>query len=154
MFVDLGLSNLLIGYTDLDNVIKRSPYGFDCLVAGPTPPNPSELLSSDVMGDLLETLSQHYDYILLDTPPVNVVSDALNFSRFIDGYVLTVRSGATTYPEVDHIKDQIEFSGSKILGFILNAVERSGSPYAKYQKYSYKYRYAKYTYYGYNESDI
>lgn len=140
-----GLSNLLVGFTVINQVIQKSQYGFDVLASGPMPPNPSELLAGEVMVELIETLKSKYDYIFIDTPPVNVVADALNLSD-IDGFVLTVRSGITTYDDVMQAKNKLEFAGSKILGIILNASEKYDphSNYRKYGKYRY-YRYSNYT---------
>lgn len=138
-----GLSNVLVGFTKLNEIIVHTKYGFDVITSGPTPPNPSELLGSEVMGELIEVLKDHYDYIFIDTPPVNVVSDALNIANCVSGYIVVVKNGETTYDDVENIKNKVELANSKILGFILNATKKHGS-YSGYKRYN-KYKYYRYT---------
>lgn len=131
-----GLSELLAGMNGFTDCIQSSGYkNLDILCAGTVPPNPAELLGSETMDKVLEILSTKYDYILLDTPPVNVVADAMVLSPKVDGVVLVVREGVTTHPEVKHSLGSLEFGKAKILGIILNGVE-SGSRYG-YSKYGY-----------------
>lgn len=137
-----GLSNVLGGFTQLDEVIKKTHFGFDCMTAGPTPPNPAELMMSSVMSDLLELLSKHYDYIIIDTPPVAVVSDALAITDKVSGVLVTVRQGGTTHSELNQAISSLKFAEAKILGVFYNDANDSLSrhSYAKYSKYS-KYYY-------------
>jgi len=163
-----GLSSVLSGMSQMvDEVIIKTQHGFDCMTAGPTPPNPAELLASNVMSELLTLLSEHYDYIVIDTPPIAVVSDALALSKLVSGFIVTVRQNESTIDEVYGAIDSLEFSEAKILGFILNKAELGGegrySRYSRYSKYGSKYgsrygryynRYSyKYKYYNYNYSD-
>ncbi|MBQ2704256.1 MAG: CpsD/CapB family tyrosine-protein kinase [Clostridia bacterium] len=160
-----GLSSILSGMSQMvDEVIIKTPHGFDCMTAGPTPPNPAELLASNVMSELLNLLSQHYDYIVIDTPPIAVVSDALALSKLVSGFIITVSQNESTIDEVYGAIDSLEFSEAKILGFILNKAELGGegrySRYSRYSKYGNKYgRYNRYSYkykyynYNYNYSD-
>ncbi|MEE1185924.1 MAG: CpsD/CapB family tyrosine-protein kinase [Acutalibacteraceae bacterium] len=135
-----GLSNVLVGFTKLNEIITHTDYGFDVITAGPTPPNPSELLSLEVMSELIDVLKEHYDYIFIDTPPINVVSDALNIADCVSGYVVVVKNGLTTYDDVENIKTKVEFANSKIIGFILNAAKkRNGSSRYKNFKYDSTY---------------
>lgn len=131
-----GLSELLAGMSGFADCIHSSGYqNLDILCAGTVPPNPAELLSSETMDKVLEILSAKYDYILLDTPPVNVVADALVLSPKADGVVLVVREGVTTHPEMKHSLGSLEFSKVKVLGIILNGVE-TGARYG-YSRYGY-----------------
>ena len=163
-----GLSSILSGMSQMvDEVIIKTQHGFDCMTAGPTPPNPAELLASNVMSELLKLLSEHYDYIVIDTPPIAVVSDALSLSKLVSGFIITVSQDESTIDEVYGAIDSLEFSEAKILGFILNKAEiggegrysrysrysKYGSRYGRYNRYSYKYKYYNYNYGGYNEDN-
>lgn len=142
-----GLSEVLAGITEVDNVLQNSGYNnLDVICGGTIPPNPAELLSSSVMDDLLETLSARYDYILIDTPPVNVVADALVISAKVDGVVLIVRQGDTTHPELKFALKSLEFGKAKVIGIILNGVDTAGRyGYARYGYGKYKKHYKEYS---------
>lgn len=135
---------------DLFSVIHPTEYENLCvLCAGTIPPNPAELLGSELMAEFLNDVSSDFDYIIIDTPPVNVVSDSLPLIRESDGVVLVVRSNQSTHPELQRALASLEFIDAKILGFVVNFVE---SKAGKYSKGSYKYgSYGKYGYgsYGY-----
>ena len=105
------------------------------------PPNPSEILAGEAFSELLGLLETHYDYIVIDTPPINLVSDALPVIKHSDGVVLMVRSGRATYPELDKTIHSLQFIDAKILGLVLNGVDPSGGGYGKkgYGKYGYSY---------------
>ncbi len=142
-----GLSNVLSGFTQLNEVIKKTPHGFDCLTAGPTPPNPAELLMAQTCNDLIDTLSEYYDYIIIDTPPVAIVSDSLALVDKIDGIIITVREQYTIHEQLQKTVASLKFADAKILGFILNDSKEGSGSY----KYKYKYRYKKdYQDYDYN----
>ena len=139
-----GLSNLLVGMNDVEKAIYRlEDKGFDVMPAGNTPPNPTELLGSARMEKLLNGLSAHYDYIIIDLPPVTIVSDALVCSKYLSGIVFVVRGGRATTAELGEAIRQLEFANVKILGFVYNSAEGSKSnSYSK--KYSKNYsRYSK-----------
>ena len=134
-----GLSLLLTGrglFEDaiVCNVVK----GVDFLPAGPIPPIPSELLGSRKMVDFIGQMSVQYDFIIIDTSPVNLVSDALVFSSQAAGIVLTVREGKSTTNEIDKAIKAINMSHSDILGFVLTDVDIKGVGYGYYQ-YNYGY---------------
>jgi len=141
-----GVSNVLVGLSNLTEAIQKTEYkGLDVLLSGTIPPNPSELLGSAKMKALLEQLKSQYDYILVDTPPINVVSDALVLSEFLTGVVIIVRSGVTEKESVRSAVEQLRFVNATILGFVLNAVpdERSKRYKKYYSKYDRYYRYGK-----------
>ena len=150
------LSDSLTGKkrADLFSVIHPTEYDtLSVLCSGVIPPNPAELLGSELMYDFLQDISKDYDYIILDTPPINVVSDALPVIRESDGVVLVVRSNQTTHPELKKALNSLEFIDAKILGFVVNFVESKASRYSnKYGGYRYKYNYgSRYGYsYGYS----
>ena len=146
----IGLSNVLSGISGLDEAIINTKYdNLDLLIAGHIPPNPAEMLSSQAMSDLLDKLSEKYDYIFIDTPPVNLVTDTVVLSKKVSGVFMVVRIGVTDHKELKAAVSKLEFANAKPLGFILNDVETSQSAYKyNYKKYSYK-KY-KYMYNDYN----
>lgn len=146
-----GLSDLLAGLIELKDAIKHSDErGLDCITAGQIPPNPVELLSSETMRLLLEKLSQDYDYIFIDTPPVTVVTDAPSMAKFVDGYVVVIRHNYTIHELLEKTRQSLKFAEAKTLGFVINDIKpMAGIGYSKYGTYGTRYRY-KYRYrYGY-----
>lgn len=139
-----GLSELLAGLAGVGELhggdcplLQRTQHpNLSVLTAGHMPPNPAELLASGQMSVLLEQLTPEFDYIMIDTPPVCVVTDALVLSKLVNGYIFVVRSGQTP---MDGLKDSVlrmEQVGANIIGFLLNDVDAKSS----YQKYSYRYK--------------
>jgi len=130
-----GLSNILGGFCTLDETIKRNVQpNLDILTSGQIPPNPSELIGSKAMGKLLDFLDQYYDYILIDTPPVNVVTDTLALANNVQQIMLVVNEGRTKHDVLFKSISAIEFSNAQIAGIIVN---RSAEHKKKY-KYKYK----------------
>lgn len=146
-----GLSTILSNQKTFDEVVYRDLRdGLDCLASGPVPPNPAELLASDAMKNLLDMLKQQYDYILIDTPPVTVVTDAVALSTNVSGIILVVREGFTNHDSVTHALNLLKIANAKVLGFFVNDVDPSGGTYGSYRN-SYGHRYGKYSYkYGYH----
>lgn len=121
-----GLSNVLTRETSLDEAIVQSgsPNLF-LLPSGPIPPNPSEILSSRAFRELLESCRQTYDLVLVDTPPVLAVADALIVTPHVDGTILVVDSQATNRKAALQAKIALEQVRGRILGVVLNRVKRS-----------------------------
>ena len=92
----------------------------DIIPSGQIPPDPTGLLSSDLIAKLIEKLKEAYDYVLIDLPPVTTVTDAAILSRCIDGFLLVVRHEATQFNDINEMFRQLELADSKILGFIYN----------------------------------
>lgn len=141
-----GLAEYLTGCAELKDVIQAGNpetvgAELDVIVAGNNPPNPIELLSSDKMVRMIETLRESYDYIILDLPPVGEVSDALVASRLVDGAILVTRQNYCNYYALKDTISQLEFIDTKILGAVINCTAAPGSEYG----YNYQYsRYSKY----------
>lgn len=138
---------------DLFDVIHPSEFeNLSILCSGSIPPNPAELLGSELMSNFLEEISKDFDYIIIDTPPINVVSDALPIIRESNGVVLVVRSNQTTHPDIQRTISSLEFIDAKILGFIVNFVGdgQEGKYGYKYGGYRYggRYSYSRYSYGG------
>lgn len=141
-----GLVECLVGKRlPFQKVVQKYPgdgADFDIITAGATPPNPSELLGASRMDSLMAELSEHYEYIIVDLPPVSLVSDPLVMSKNVYGFVLVVRHN---YCERKALKDavrQIQYTNSKILGFVYNSAAQSNGKYNRkyYKKYSKYYK--------------
>lgn len=147
-----GLSDYLACLTsaksaqDIQSLIRPTGHeNLSILPAGHIPPNPVELLASKRMELMLEELSKHYDYIMIDTPPVSVVTDATVLKNHINGYLIVIRSGQTPRDALTESVMHMKQIDANILGFLLNDVDVKSS----YRKYSYRYRkYGKYYKYG------
>lgn len=147
----VGLSTLLCGMHSFKEVLNENIIpGLDVMTSGPIPPNPSELLGSDNMKVLFKELSDYYDYIIVDTPPINIVSDTLMLSDSIAGIVLVAMSGMTTYDSYQHAADSVNFAGGNVLGAVITKVPVSTGKRVKRRKYGYGYEYG-YSY-GYSGS--
>ena len=140
-----GLTNLLMRFESRQLVSFQSNIleNWYIIPAGNIPPNPSELLGSAKMEKLLEILSEEFDYIIIDLPPVNIVSDALAISRYITGMILVVREEYTEKKEFEACSRQLELSNVKVLGCVMNGAKTGGGSYGKYRRYYKKYKYYK-----------
>lgn len=135
-----GLSEYLAGISKarlLKNIGRLGKVNL--LLAGETPPNPSELLMSSRMHELLELLSEEYDYIIIDTPPINVVTDATTLVQEADGFILVVRDDYSDLNEVQRTVEKLSKLGANICGFVLNDAISRGS---KGNYYQYRDRYS------------
>lgn len=132
--VSPGLSNVLAGLSSAEEAIRKNIYpGLDLIFAGDVPPNPSELLGSPEMLELLEKQSENYDYILVDTPPVGIVTDACVLAPHLDGVLLLVRQGHAKKEEVRQSVRKLQMAGARILGYVFNAVPTElGNSYSYY----------------------
>ena len=151
-----GLSEYLCGRESIQDIIYRTDDDyFSIIFSGAFAPNPSELISGALFSELLIKLKEMYDYVVVDTPPINVVIDAAIIAKHCDSTIIVVESGNTDRRDALHAKEQLEYSGAKILGVVLNKIPRNGRRYGKYgygRRYGYgKYGYGKYGYgkYGY-----
>lgn len=154
---DKGLSNVLINNCTIKSAIFNTKYpNLDVIFAGKIPPNPAELLSSDKMKELVDDLSQEYDYIFFDTPPINLVTDAALISSLADGVVVVSRQHVTERRLLAQAVEKLNFVNAKIIGIVLNDVSMSKSGYGGYKKYgygkSYGRKYSRHGYYEYSSS--
>lgn len=136
-----GLSNVLTGGATLQEATVRSPLlpNLYILAAGTPPPNPSELMASAQMGDLLTTLREQYDHIVIDTPPTLSVTDAVVLSTRADAVVLVIRSSQTTKPALRRSRDILAQVNARVAGVLLNAVNLDSADYYYYYEYQGKY---------------
>lgn len=134
-----GLSQYLSGQAGGREILYETNYpNLSIVFAGPAAPNPSELLEQAAFARLLEIFKGHYDYILIDTPPIASVVDAAIIARHCDGAVLVVESNLVSRKAAARAKIQLERSGCRVLGGVLNKVDLKKDRY--YSKYSYYYR--------------
>ena len=139
-----GLSSILAGISyDVSAVINKGAYfNLDVITSGPIPPNPAELISSDRMDQLLDIVGKHYDYVFIDTPPANVVTDSFLYSERTAGIVFVIKENSTTHIDINEALKKATMSHAKILGFLkVNCAGKSSGGY----KYNYKYKYKNYS---------
>jgi tyrosine-protein kinase Etk/Wzc len=136
----LGMSNYLIGKAELNDIIVPINDGlFDLIPSGPIPPNPSELVASKKLEQLIETLQEKYDYIILDTPPIGMVSDAMFISKLAGYLLLIVRHNGTYKQLLSDLIEEIKRNKIKGVNLVYNDV-----PTGKKGYYRYGYRYGYY----------
>ena len=135
---DVGTTSVLIGKVPLHDAIQDVDGGLAVLACGPIPPNPSELLQSKAMDNLLAQLRADYDIVLLDAPPLLPVTDAALLAAQTDGALVVVRHGKTTRDQLGHAFERLDAVDAKSLGVVLNMVpaKRAGGAY------TYQYDYA------------
>ncbi|QHS51221.1 polysaccharide biosynthesis tyrosine autokinase [Edaphobacter sp. 12200R-103] len=134
----VGLSSVLTGSTPLEQAVQQisSVPNLDVLVSGPMPPFPTELLSSEMMRQLLQSAKESYTHVVIDSPPVLSVTDAVILSREADAVVLVIRQGKSSKPVVRRARDLLVRSGAPLSGILLNAVDISSPDYYGYYGYS------------------
>lgn len=146
-----GLSQYLSGQKTLNEVIYEvnGLENFSIIFAGPYSPNPVELLEEELFGNIFKEMGQVYDYIIVDTPPMASLIDGAIVSQYCDGAVMVIESGAISYRLEQKVKEQLEKSGCRILGVVLNKVDiNTQGYYGKYGKYGKYAKYDRYKTYG------
>ena len=134
-----GLSNILIDES-VDAIHSSVVHeNLSVLLSGDIPPNPSELVVSDKMKALIEKLRDIYDYVVVDLPPVNLVSDPIMMSRHLDGMIVIVRHGYTRRRDVNDAVRSLKLVNAKILGFVYNGAKTGKKRYRKSSYYHYSY---------------
>lgn len=146
-----GLSEFLARLTETVTISRSNIENFYVLTSGKATSNASELLASDRMRQLLSQLEGEFDYIFIDTPPMNLVTDASVISELVDGYFMVAFSGYSDKNAVAEALEALAQVKANVRGFILNGVDPKNS-YGKYGKYGNKYAYGKNGKYGYRYS--
>lgn len=137
-----GVTSMLTGNAVWKDVLVPMPDPNLILVpAGPNPPNPAEMLASPKMQKFMEDLSMYADCVIVDTPPVSVVTDAAVLSRWVDGVLLVVRPGVTTIQGAQLSKKNLEAVKAHILGVVINGYDTRKSSRKDGYYYSYSYDY-------------
>lgn len=131
-----GLTDALIGSSDLKSVVKKVDDSLYVITSGTIPPNPSEILGSKAMQELLEELSINFDYIIMDTPPVLPVTDALLLAAKADATLMVVKARKTKEKMVKQTYDQLMEVRANVIGTVLNECDKSiDNKYYGYYEY-------------------
>ena len=143
-----GLTEYLCGTAAMNDIVYRTQDKYmDVILTGAVAPNPSELVSGKLFTLLLDEMRKRYDYIIVDTPPINPVIDGTLIAKRCDGTVLVVESGLTDRVQAMRAKRQLEYAGIKILGAVLNKIGAAKKGYGYGSGYGYGYGY------GYGEKN-
>jgi len=142
---DVGVSTILIGKTSIKESIKETVIeNMHVLLSGPLPPNPSEMILRKEMDEIFEYAKLNYDYVIIDTPPIRLISDALVLMKYADLTIFVLNSKFANKENIQNVIDVINVNHLKHFGFVLNGVKLKRSKYY-YNKYLYGYGYG----YGY-----
>ncbi|HCP47392.1 MAG TPA: hypothetical protein DIU15_15225 [Deltaproteobacteria bacterium] len=153
---DIGIGQVLLGDCSLDEAIRELNSGLHILTAGAHAPNPAEILASAAFNNLARELRRRYDWLIYDSPPLMLATDASILSRLVDGVVMVVRAGVTHRKAFAASARNLRSVNATILGAVVNEVDpRSGFGYGYGYGYGYRYGYGKYGYgrYGYGYGD-
>lgn len=134
-----GLSNIIAGNADIKDSVRESGKldSWYILPSGDVPPNPTEMLGSAQMKKIIEELREQYDFIVVDLPPVNIVSDAVVISPLLDGMLVVVRENYSERRELSQCIKQLELSSVKVLGFVMNQSNSDDTLYGRYKRSRY-----------------
>lgn len=134
----VGLTNYLAVHDNIEKYIRFTDIpNLEVLPSGTIPPNPSELLSSNAMKQFIRDMSEMYDLILMDAPPVGNVTDAAIISTYVDGTILVANSGHVGIDAIKRSKELLEKVNANIIGVVLNKLNKSAN--GNYYYYSYNY---------------
>lgn len=151
---EIGAVNYMIGQKSLDEIIQKThiPY-LDVITSGPIPPNPAELIMGDAMKEMMDSLKEKYDYIVLDTPPVGLVSDALELANYSDVILYIVRQNFTKKDMITLLNNRLKRGEFANVSIVLNGFESKAKyGYGYGYNYGYGYGYGSYSN-GYHEDD-
>ena len=149
---DVGISTIVIGQSEITSSIKNTNIeNLSVLLSGPMPPNPSEMILSDQLKEIINYGKSNYDYVVIDTPPAGLISDSIYLMQYADVSLFVLNTKFVNKRIVSSINELIEKNNIQHFSYILNGVRRRKSRYY-YNKYGYGYGYG-YTYgygtYGY-----
>ena len=147
-----GLSEILAGLTSEIKLRETDIANLSVLTAGQIPPNPAELLGSKQMEALLTYVRQYFDYVIIDTPPVNIVTDACVFAEKITGYIFVAQSGKNHIRDLDDAIHRLREMNGNVVGLVLNDPENKADGHYSYH-YNKHYRYDRHKYYGESNND-
>lgn len=149
-----GLSQYLSGQKEIEEIIcDTNLENLSVIFAGPYSPNPAELLEEELFESLLDYACERFDYVVIDTPPMANLIDGAIVAKGCDGAVMVIESGAISYHLEQKVKSQLEKSGCRILGVVLNKVDiYNKAYYGKYGKYEKYGRYEAYEKHEPNET--
>lgn len=139
---DNGLSKILSKQTTVNETIRYDVKpNLSLITSGPIPPNPSELLSGHIYEEIIDDLASQFDYIIIDTPPVNVVSDCQLVVRAVQGVVFVVRYKVSQYKDLELAAENIRNVDGNVLGVVINDIKERKTPFLGRKKYEKYYAY-------------
>jgi capsular exopolysaccharide synthesis family protein len=145
---DIGISTIVIGKNSIEECIKHTHVeNMDAILSGPLPPNPSEIVLTKELAEVVEFGKQNYDYVIIDTPPVGLISDAVVLMKMADVSLFVINTKYPYKESIENAHELVELNKLVHFGFILNGVKRKKSKYY-YNRYSYGYGYGNYGGYG------
>lgn len=145
-----GIVSYLSGQSAIGDIISKDVEpNLDVIICRRTAPNPLVLLNNDSFGELLSKLENEYEYVVIDTPPVDIVSDVTIIGQKTDGVIVVTRQMYSNHKLLQETLNKLSFANCRMLGFVLNAYTVSHGKYYG-GKYGYKYKYSKYGYRGYH----
>ena len=150
-----GLSEYLAGIDEDPSFEYVDAHKLTVLTSGGSNVNPTKLIGSERMHKLLDACSQEFDYIIIDTPPVTVVTDAVLYNSNVNGYIIATRSEYSNTHKLSECIASLEQVGAEIFGIVLSDIKMksAGGKYSKYSKYSRYSRYSHYSRYAYSRYD-
>ncbi len=128
-----GLSEVLIEKETLDNAIQEYNPNLCVLTSGKIPPNPAEMINSNSMNNLLQELKDEYDFIIIDSPPLENVTDGQILSAKVDGTILVIKAGDSKMDAVKEAKNLLNKVGANIIGIVMNQVRKNKKDYYYYE---------------------
>lgn len=128
-----GLSEVLIEKETLDNAIQEYNPNLCVLTSGKIPPNPAEMINSNSMNNLLQELKDEYDFIIIDSPPLENVTDGQILSAKVDGTILVIKAGESKMDAVKEAKNLLNKVGANIIGIVMNQVRKNKKDYYYYE---------------------
>jgi capsular exopolysaccharide synthesis family protein len=131
-----GLSDVIVGQAEFESTVKEVMPKLDVLSAGVIPPNPMALLDSKRMASLIDYFAEHYDFVIIDAPPLVLAADAVTLGKITDGVLLVTRPGVVDSTSAAAAKESLERSGQNVLGLVVNGVilENESDSYFYYAK--------------------
>jgi len=150
---DIGIVNYLIGQKSLEDITQKTNIpNLDVITSGPIPPNPSELIMGENMNHFFEELRQKYDYIIIDSPPVGLVTDAVELSQYVDVTLYIIRQNYTKKEMIHMLNNRVKREELKNVSIIFNGYENKAK-YGSNYNYGYGYGYGNYSN-GYHEEEL
>lgn len=138
-----GITNCLVnGHSYKEYVVHTSIDNLHIMPAGPTPPNPAELIGSRMMGQMIDSMKNDYDMVFVDAPPVGLVTDAALLSSMCEAVIMVCAVGHSDIKAVEHSKELLDNVKANILGVVMNKIPVNDTGYYKYHYYNYYTNYS------------
>jgi capsular exopolysaccharide synthesis family protein len=138
--LDVGVSSVVRDGMDVPDAIQKTLVpNLDVMTVGPRVDNPAELLLSPQFTDLVQQLREKYDFVLIDTPPILIVTDPAAVAAHVDGVILVVRNTKRSRPQTRRVRETLDLIGARVLGVVVNGISEKAAGYGYGDSYSYNY---------------